>query len=64
MFKDSLGNSYAKLPTKPPKHTAKSSKGGKGKIGRSKRNADWITKVKTRERAHRERGQKFDSYPC
>lgn len=72
MYKDSLGNSYSKLPGKPPVHTAKSSRGGLRKYGRNRTHnngpvrmrEDWRSKVHTRERIHRDRGQIFQSYPC
>lgn len=35
IYKDSLGNSYSKLPTKPPTHKAKSTRNKESKRARS-----------------------------
>lgn len=64
MYKDSLGNTYRSLPRPKPTPGAKPSKGGKGKIGRSKRAGSWIGKVKSREANHRDHNHKFQSYGC
>lgn len=64
MYRDCLGNVYKSLPSRPPQHKAKPSKGGDRKIGRSKRKGEWRSKVKSREATHRAKGHKFTVYPC
>lgn len=68
MFTDSLGNKYSRVPGAVPTsmHSAKPSKGGKRKYGRSKRKGTgaWVSLVKFRESTHRNRGHKFPTYSC
>lgn len=62
MFKDSLGNTYKALPSRPPIHHAKPSKGGARKYGRNRTPSTWRQTVKRREAAHKAAGHKFPTY--
>jgi len=64
MHRDCLGNVYKTLPSRPPQHKAKPSKGGVRKIGRSHRVGEWRKLVRAREASHRAHGHKFTPYPC